>query len=70
MAYNLRNTKEKAIEEKKEEEEEKEEEEDKEKEDEPKEQNVFNLDELLSELKNIENSDEKSDKSKVICINQ
>jgi len=49
MAYNLRNTKEKAIEE----EEEKEE----------KEENVFNLDELLSEIENIKKSDEKSDKS-------
>jgi hypothetical protein len=48
MAYNLRNTKEKAIEE----EEEKEE----------KEENVFNLDELLSEIENIKKSDE-NDKS-------
>ena len=48
MAYNLRNTKEKAIEE----EEEKEE----------KEENVFNFDELLSEIENIKKSDE-NDKS-------
>ena len=57
MAYNLRNTEEKAIKKEKEEEEEDEPKE-------PKEQNVFNLDELLSEIENIKKSDEKSDKSK------
>lgn len=61
MAYILRNTKEKAIEEKKEEE--TKEKEEKQDEKEEKEQNSFNLVELLNELKNIEESDEKSDKS-------
>ena len=54
MAYNLRNTKEKAIEE---------EEEKAIEEEEEKEQNVFNLDKLIREIENIKKSDEKSDKS-------
>ena len=63
MAYNLRNTKEKAIEEKKEEE--KKDEEKEEKEDEPEEQNVFNMEEISKILDDLqsEESDEKSDKS-------